>query len=112
MQCRWYTGLLVCRVFEIDGSSRYKAAWGSGVYSPARIVLLREARERNGHQACAVTTPQETRVGWGDAEYVKPVKGLEYVKKRVKNHHDHADYADMKGKKFEIGNLELEDEAE
>ena len=46
-----------------------------------------------------------------DAENAKPVRGLEYVRERVKNYHDHNDYADMKGKKFKVGNLEIEDEA-
>jgi isopenicillin N synthase-like dioxygenase len=41
-----------------------------------------------------------------------PVRGLEYVRERVKNYHNHNDYADMKGKKFKVGNLEIEDEAE
>lgn len=46
-----------------------------------------------------------------DSEGEKPVRGLEYVRERVKNYHDHGDYADMKGKKFKVGNLEIEDEA-
>ncbi|KAJ4304779.1 hypothetical protein N0V90_000307 [Kalmusia sp. IMI 367209] len=46
-----------------------------------------------------------------DAESAKPVRGLEYVRERVKNYHNHNDYADMKGKKFKVGNLEIEDEA-
>ncbi|KZL86305.1 flavonol synthase [Colletotrichum incanum] len=46
-----------------------------------------------------------------DAEDAKPVRGLQYVRERVRNYHDHNDYADMKGKKFKVGNLEIEDEA-
>jgi isopenicillin N synthase-like dioxygenase len=46
-----------------------------------------------------------------DAEDAEPVRGLEYVRERVKNYHNHSDYADMKGKKFKVGNLEIEDEA-
>jgi isopenicillin N synthase-like dioxygenase len=46
-----------------------------------------------------------------DAENAQPVRGLEYVRERVKNYHNHNDYADMKGKKFKVGNLEIEDEA-
>jgi isopenicillin N synthase-like dioxygenase len=49
-------------------------------------------------------------LGEGEAEG-EPVLGLEYVRERVKNYHNHADYADMKGKKFRVGNLEIEDEA-
>lgn len=41
----------------------------------------------------------------------KPVSGLEYVRERVKNYHNHSDYADRKGKTFKVGNLEIEDEA-
>jgi isopenicillin N synthase-like dioxygenase len=40
-----------------------------------------------------------------------PVTGLEYVRERVKNYHDRADYANMKGKTFKVGNIEIEDEA-
>lgn len=39
------------------------------------------------------------------------VTGLQYVRERVKNYHDHKDYADKKGAKFTVGNLEIEDEA-
>jgi isopenicillin N synthase-like dioxygenase len=39
------------------------------------------------------------------------VTGLQYVRERVKNYHDHNDYADRKGKTFKVGNLEIEDEA-
>ncbi|KAF2734835.1 2OG-Fe(II) oxygenase superfamily protein [Polyplosphaeria fusca] len=41
-----------------------------------------------------------------------PVRGLEYVRERVKDYHNHTDYADMKGKKFKVGDLEIEDEAD
>lgn len=41
-----------------------------------------------------------------------PVRGRDYVRERVRNYHNHSDYADMKGKKFRVGNLEIEDEAE
>ena len=46
-----------------------------------------------------------------NAENAQTVRGLEYVRERVKNYHNHNDYADMKGKKFKVGNLEIEDEA-
>ncbi|KAF2124933.1 2OG-Fe(II) oxygenase superfamily protein [Dothidotthia symphoricarpi CBS 119687] len=46
-----------------------------------------------------------------DREGEEPVRGLQYVRERVKNYHDHNDYADMKGKTFKVGNLEIEDEA-
>ncbi|CCF40048.1 hypothetical protein CH063_10712, partial [Colletotrichum higginsianum] len=40
-----------------------------------------------------------------------PVRGLQYVRERVRDYHDHNDYADKKGQKFRVGNLEIEDEA-
>ena len=40
----------------------------------------------------------------------RPVKGYEYVRARVKDYHDHTDYKDMRGKKFRVGELEIEDE--
>lgn len=46
-----------------------------------------------------------------DQENAKPVRGLEYVRERVKNYHNHMNYADKKGQKFKVGNLEIEDEA-
>lgn len=39
------------------------------------------------------------------------VKGLEYVRERVRDYHDHGDYSDRKGKTFKVGDLEIEDEA-
>jgi isopenicillin N synthase-like dioxygenase len=41
----------------------------------------------------------------------EPVKGLQYVRERVKNYHHHTNYADKKGEKFRVGNLEIVDEA-
>ncbi|RVX73389.1 hypothetical protein B0A52_03031 [Exophiala mesophila] len=46
-----------------------------------------------------------------DQELAKPVTGLQYVRERVKDYHNHTDYADRRGKKFKIGGLEIEDEA-
>lgn len=40
-----------------------------------------------------------------------PVKGLEYVRARVKDYHDGSDYGDRRGQKFKVGNLEIVDEA-
>ncbi|KAI8271595.1 hypothetical protein K4K56_003170 [Colletotrichum sp. SAR 10_98] len=47
-----------------------------------------------------------------DAENSEPVTGLQYVRERVKNYHQYNDYADMKGKKCNVGNLEIEVEAD
>jgi len=44
-------------------------------------------------------------------EVAEPVRGLQYVRERVKNYHNHNNYADMKGQKFRVGNLEIVDEA-
>ncbi|KIW17699.1 hypothetical protein PV08_04894 [Exophiala spinifera] len=48
--------------------------------------------------------------GGGEGDRPK-ITGRQYVRERVKNYHNHGDYADMKGKKFQIGGLEIEDEA-
>ncbi len=45
-----------------------------------------------------------------DQENAEPVKGIQYVRERVKNYHNHNDYADRKGEKFRVGNLEIVDE--
>lgn len=42
----------------------------------------------------------------------KPVTGLQYVRERVKDYHNHNDYADKRGQKFKVGDLEIEDEAD
>lgn len=44
-------------------------------------------------------------------EDAAPVKGLEYVRSRVKDYHDSTDYGDRRGKTFKVGNLEIVDEA-
>lgn len=49
-------------------------------------------------------------VGEG-AEDAAPIKGLEYVRTRVKDYHDSTDYSDRKGQTFKVGNLEIVDEA-
>jgi isopenicillin N synthase-like dioxygenase len=46
------------------------------------------------------------------AEDDTPVKGLEYVRERVKNYHNHGDYEDKKGEVFRVGGLEIVDEAD
>ncbi|KAH8680016.1 2OG-Fe(II) oxygenase superfamily protein [Tricladium varicosporioides] len=48
----------------------------------------------------------------GDKSQVRQkVTGLQYVRERVKNYHDHTDYEDRRGKIFKVGDLEIEDEA-
>lgn len=46
-----------------------------------------------------------------DTEKGEPVRGLKYVSERIENYYNHTDCADLKGKGFKIGNLEIEDEA-
>ena len=46
-----------------------------------------------------------------DQEDAEPVTGLQYVRERVKDYHNHNDYADKRGQKFKVGNLEIEDQA-
>ncbi len=46
-----------------------------------------------------------------DQANAAPVRGLEHMRERVKNYHDHKDCADVKGKTSKVGNLEIEDEA-
>ena len=50
---------------------------------------------------------QETPGGGGREK----VTGLQYVRERVKDYHNHTDYEDRKGKVFKVGDLEIEDEA-
>lgn len=58
-------------------------------------------------------SPLLKRLGLIEDDYKAraPVTGLQYVRERVRSYHNHNDYADMKGQKFRIGDLEIEDEA-
>ncbi|CAI6334777.1 unnamed protein product [Periconia digitata] len=78
-----------------------------------RLGLFYFVRPGNEVDIKPAASPLLKRLGLvgEDAENEKPVRGLEYVRERVKNYHNHNDYADMKGKKFKVGNLEIEDEA-
>lgn len=78
-----------------------------------RLGLFYFVRPRNDVDIKPVPSPLLRRLGLisGDSENARPVRGLEYVRERVKSYHDHGDYADMKGKRFRVGNLEIEDEA-
>ncbi|KAF1971996.1 2OG-Fe(II) oxygenase superfamily protein [Bimuria novae-zelandiae CBS 107.79] len=77
-----------------------------------RLGLFYFVRPGNEVDIKPAPSPLLKRLGLvrGDAENARPVRGLEYVRERVKNYHDRTDYADMKGKKFKVGNLEIEDE--
>ena len=78
-----------------------------------RLGLFYFVRPGNEVDIKPVASPLLRRLGLVDeyAEEREPVRGLEYVRERVKDYHDHGDYADKKGKKFKVGNLEIEDEA-
>ncbi|KAI4635026.1 hypothetical protein J4E83_002350 [Alternaria metachromatica] len=78
-----------------------------------RLGLFYFVRPGNEVDIKPVASPLLRRLGLvgEDAEEREPVRGLEYVRERVKDYHDHGDYADKKGKKFKVRNLEIEDEA-
>ncbi len=71
---------------------------------------------RPGDEAAIVPAPSPLlkRLGLiSDVEdVVEPVKGLEYVRNRVKNYHHHQDYANRTGQKFTVGNLTIDDQIE
>ena len=73
----------------------------------------KETSNYSGQIGKPVASPLLRRLGLvgDDAADKKPVRGLEYVRERVKDYHNHTDYADKKGKKFKVGDLEIEDEA-
>jgi isopenicillin N synthase-like dioxygenase len=79
-----------------------------------RLGLFYFVRPGDETEICPAPSPLLKRLGLiGEKEAqgdVKPVKGIEYVRARVKNYHDHSDYKDMTGKKFRVGNLEIDDQ--
>lgn len=78
-----------------------------------RLGLFYFVRPGNNVDIKPAPSPLLRRLGriGEDQENAAPVRGLEYVRERVKHYHNHNDYADMKGKTFKVGNLEIEDEA-
>jgi len=78
-----------------------------------RLGLFYFVRPGDNVDIKPVASPLLKRLGLvrEDQEAAEPITGLQYVRERVKNYHNHTDYADMRGKKFKIGNLEIEDEA-
>ncbi|KAF2638546.1 2OG-Fe(II) oxygenase superfamily protein [Massarina eburnea CBS 473.64] len=78
-----------------------------------RLGLFYFVRPGNEVDIKPAASPLLKRLGLvkENSENERRVTGLEYVRERVKNYHNHEDYADMKGKKFKVGNLEIEDEA-
>ena len=81
-----------------------------------RLGLFYFVRPGNDVDIAPAPSPLLMRLGLVKAEDVhgerkNKVTGLQYVRERVKNYHDHKDYADRKGKTFKVGDLEIEDEA-
>lgn len=78
-----------------------------------RLGLLYFVRPGNDVDIKPAPSPLLKRLGLVDErqEDAAPVKGLEYVRARVKDYHDGTDYGDRRGQKFRVGNLEIVDEA-
>ncbi|KAF2103319.1 2OG-Fe(II) oxygenase superfamily protein [Rhizodiscina lignyota] len=78
-----------------------------------RLGLFYFVRPGNDVDIKPVPSPLLKRLGLvrEDQENADPVKGAQYVRERVKSYHNHTDYADKKGEKFRVGNLEIVDEA-
>ena len=78
-----------------------------------RLGLFYFVRPGNDVDIKPAPSPLLKRLGLvgENPEDAAPVKGLEYVRTRVKDYHDSTDYGDRKGKTFKVGNLEIVDEA-
>ncbi|KUI53077.1 hypothetical protein VP1G_00311 [Cytospora mali] len=78
-----------------------------------RLGLFYFVRPGNDVDIKPAPSPLLKRLGLVDEnqEDAAPVKGLEYVRARVKDYHNGTDYGDRKGQKFKLGNLEIVDEA-
>jgi isopenicillin N synthase-like dioxygenase len=102
----WSAGYLKSTIHRVQRPPEDQA-------SGKRLGLFYFVRPGNQVDIKPAPSPLLKRLGLvrEDAEDAAPVRGLEYVRERVKNYHNHSDYADMKGKKFKVGNLEIEDEA-
>ncbi|PSR97455.1 2OG-Fe(II) oxygenase superfamily protein [Coniella lustricola] len=78
-----------------------------------RLGLFYFVRPGNEVDIKPAPSPLLKRLGLVDEKQqdAAPVKGLEYVRTRVKDYHNTSDYEDRKGKTFKVGNLEIVDEA-
>ena len=78
-----------------------------------RVGLFYFVRPGNDVDIKPAPSPLLKRLGLVDQnqEDAEPVKGLQYVRERVKNYHNHTDYSDRKGHMFQVGNLKIVDEA-
>jgi isopenicillin N synthase-like dioxygenase len=102
----WSAGYLKSTIHRVQRPPEDQA----GIH---RLGLFYFVRPGNEVDIKPAPSPLLKRLGLvsENAETGEPVRGLEYVRERVKSYHNHSDYADMKGKKFKVGNLEIEDEA-
>lgn len=83
-----------------------------------RVGLFYFVRPGNEVDITPAPSPLLKRLGLVGKEGVdggngeaRPVTGLQYVRERVKDYHNHSDYADRKGQHFEVGGLKIVDEA-
>lgn len=78
-----------------------------------RLGLFYFVRPGNDVDIKPAPSPLLKRLGLvgENQEAAAPVKGLEYVRTRVKDYHNSTDYGDRRGKTFKVGNLEIVDEA-
>ncbi|KAI7777587.1 flavonol synthase [Diaporthe eres] len=78
-----------------------------------RLGLFYFVRPGNDVDIKPAPSPLLKRLGLvgENSEDAAPVKGLEYVRTRVKDYHNSTDYGDRKGQTFKVGNLEIVDEA-
>ncbi|KAL5119165.1 hypothetical protein ACEQ8H_002872 [Pleosporales sp. CAS-2024a] len=102
----WSAGYLKSTIHRVQRPPEDQA-------SLKRLGLFYFVRPGNHVDIKPAPSPLLQRLGLvgEDAENAQPVRGLDYVRERVKNYHNHNDYADRKGKKFKLGNLEIDDEA-
>ncbi|KAH7024957.1 2OG-Fe(II) oxygenase superfamily protein [Microdochium trichocladiopsis] len=79
-----------------------------------RLGLFYFVRPGNDVDIKPAPSPLLKRLGLvaENQEDAEPVTGLQYVRERVKNYHNHADYGDRKGQHFQVGSLKIVDEAD
>lgn len=116
-------GGIVCNVgdtLEFWSASYLRSTTHRVVRPPAdqlggnRLGLFYFVRPGNDVDIKPAPSPLLKRLGLVSSETQEdapPVKGLEYVRTRVKDYHNSTDYGDRRGKTFKVGNLEIVDEA-
>lgn len=115
-------GGIICNVgdtLDFWSASYFKSTTHRVTRPPAdqlsgnRLGLFYFVRPGNDVDIKPAPSPLLKRLGLvsENQEDAAPVKGLEYVRARVKDYHNSTDYGDRKGKTFKVGNLEIVDEA-